>query len=149
MKLNILLLLFTGMTLNGKLYVKDFYSNGNIKDEGWKDGEVKTDYWFYYYENGKKKEEGSYKNNIRSKYWKFYFADGNRQMEGRFENGLAKDWWIFYKDNSVMKKAEYSGGKQNGYALYYANGTLTKAEKYKDDIKIGEWTDYASFKRDN
>ncbi len=149
MRLLISLLICLYTTSTEKLYVKYYYGNGNIKEEGWIQDNTKIDYWYFYYENGNIKEEGRYEKNARHKYWKFYYADGTKQMEGWFKHGLANDWWIFYKDNMLQKKAAYNNGKQHGYTIYYINGNITKAEKYKDDVKIGEWTDIESFRRDN
>lgn len=142
------ILLFMDMP-TGKSYTKDYFSSGQIKQEGWLNNNAKTDYWFFYYENGKTKEEGYYSNNQRNKYWKFYESDGTKQMEGRFENDQANGWWVFYLNDMVERKVEYNGGKIDGYVLYYTKSGISKIEKYSDDIKSGEWTDYATFKRDN
>ena len=148
MKVLVAAILFTALPI-GKSYTKEYFSNGHIKQEGWLDNNTKTDYWIFYYENGKPKEEGFYNLNQRNKYWKFYKADGTKQMEGRFKNDLAYGWWLFYVNDKLEKKVQYDGSKKNGYALYYSNGDILKVEKYKDDIRTGEWKDYASFKRDN
>ena len=149
MKVLLPAILFLMTIPTGKTYTKEYFSNGQIKQEGWLNDNAKTDYWFFYYENGKTKEEGFYNVNKRNKYWKFYKVDGTKQMEGRFKSDLAYGWWVFYINDRVEKKVEYDEGKKNGYALYYTNGDILKVEKYKDDIKTGEWTDYATFKRDN
>ncbi len=133
----------------GKTYIKEYFNDGGIKQEGWLISNAKTDYWFFYYENGKTKEEGFYNANQRNKYWKFYKIDGTRQMEGRFKNDLPYGWWVFYLNDKVEKKVEYHEGKKNGYAFYFSKGDILKVEKYKNDIKTGEWTDYPTFKRDN
>ena len=149
MKVLALAILFFVAIPTGKLYTKEYFDMGQLKAEGRLNDNAKTDYWLFYYENGKIKEEGFYTVNQRNKYWKFYKVDGTKQMEGRFKSDLAYGWWVFYVNDKVEKKVEYSEGKKNGYSLYYTNGDILKVEKYKDDIKTREWTDYATFKRDN
>jgi antitoxin component YwqK of YwqJK toxin-antitoxin module len=149
MKVLVMAIFFLMAIPSAKTYTKEYFSNGKVKQEGWVNGNAKADYWFFYYENGKTKEEGFYDINQRNKYWKFYRVDGSKQMEGRFKKDLACGWWVFYTNDRVEKKVQYDGGKKNGYILYYVKGEILKVEKYKDDIKAGEWTDYATFKKDN
>ena len=133
-----------------KQYVKNYFGNGKLKEEGWMTGSIKVDYWFFYFENGQKQAEGSFDNNIKNKYWKFYSAAGKKEKEGRFAAGLENGWWIFYENNKVKRKAEYAKGKLHGYVFYYSDkGDISLAQKYNNGNKIGEWTDVASFKRDN
>lgn len=114
-----------GVSVN-KTYIKNFYPNKNIKEEGWINNNKKTDYWFYYYENGNKKEEGHYKNNQKT------------------------NWWIYYdKNQKIIKKSEYKSNLLNGITIVYSKGEITKAEKYTNGKKIKTWTDLDDFKRDN
>jgi antitoxin component YwqK of YwqJK toxin-antitoxin module len=149
MKVIFLVYMATFLCTVEKTYTKLYYSNGQLKEEGWQKGNNRVDYWYFYFENGKVMEEGSYDNNIKTDYWKIYNIDGTKKSEGRFKNRAAKGWWIFYKNNEVIQKTEYSEGQKNGYSLFYTKGTITKVEKYKANTKTGEWNDYESFKRDN
>lgn len=121
-----LLLIFTALFLSQKEYVKNYYPNKKLKEEGWIENGTKTDYWFYYYENGNKKEEGHYKNNLKTY------------------------WWIYYDEKQrILKKCEYKKNKLNGLTIVYNKEKIVKAEKYSDGKKIKTWTDFNEFKRDN
>ncbi len=109
-----------------KEYIKNYYPNKNLKEEGWLINDKKTDYWFYYYENGNKKEEGHYKDNQKT------------------------NWWIYYNEKQkVIKKCEFKSNKLNGITIVYTKGEITKAEKYFNGKKIKTWTDLNKFKKDN
>ena len=121
-----LLLLFTGTFFLQKEYIKNYYSNQKLKEEGWMQNGERLDYWFFYYENGNKKEEGHYKNNQKT------------------------NWWIYYNENeTVIKKCEYKSNKLNGLTIVYSKGKITKAEKYINGKKVKTWTDLNEFKKDN
>lgn len=107
-------------------YVKNYYSNGKMKEEGWMNNGKKCKYWFYYYENGNKKQEGHYENNKKV------------------------NWWIYYdKNEEVLKKTEYKNNVPNGFSIIYRDGDVVKAEKYSVGKKIKEWHSIAEFRRDN
>ena len=109
-----------------KIYVKNYYPNKNLKEEGWMLNDKKTDYWFYYYENGLKKEEGHYNNNQKT------------------------NWWVYYNEKQlVIKKCEYKTNKLNGITIVYYKGEITKAEKYTNGKKVKTWTNLEEFKKDN
>jgi len=133
-----------------KTYSKEFYENGHVKSEGWLTMDIKTDYWIYYHPNGVIKAKGHFKNNKKTGYWYFYSEINEKLKEGHYYNGLAEQWWIFYDiANEEETKFQYKKNKKNGFALIYKNNRLIRAEKYKDDTKIGEWTSVIAFKRDN
>ena len=109
-----------------KIYIKNYYTNKNIKEEGWIINDKKTDYWFYYFENGLKKEEGHYKNNQKV------------------------NWWIFYDEKqTITKKCEFKSNKMNGLSILYSKGEIIKTEKYSNGKKVKTWTDLEEFKKDN
>ena len=111
---------------DSKTYVKNYYPNKNLKEEGWLLNDKKTDYWFYYYENGNKKEEGHYTNNQKT------------------------NWWIYYNESQkVIKKCEFKNNKLNGLTIVYFKGEIAKAEKYTNGKKIKTWTNLDEFKKDN
>lgn len=109
-----------------KTYFKNYHDSGKLKSEGWLNGDQKVDYWFYYYTNGNKKEEGHYEANKKSKWWILYSSNGDIQKKVEFKNNLEEGLSIFYKDGKIIKAARYKAG------------VLTK-----------EWTTLSSFKRDN
>ena len=59
----ILLLGFYLQNSPTKKYYKSYYENGTLKEEGWKIGSKKTDFWHFYTPDGTVKEEGHFKNN--------------------------------------------------------------------------------------
>ncbi len=129
MKLLLLTLLFSInsiFTIENKTYVKNYYPNGIIKDEGWLINGEKNEYWFFYYENGNKKAEGHYLNNNKC------------------------NWWIYYNENKeIIKKSEYKSNKLNGITIIYTDGEISKAEKYVNGKHVKTWTSISEFKKDN
>ena len=139
---------------NDDRYYKDFYMDGTLKEEGWKESEKKIGYWYFYHTNGKIASQGNFKNNKKDGYWYFYNAKSKKIKEGHFKKNNAENWWIIYdiadaSTNKIVRKYQFRNNKKNGFCLLYKNNELFKAEKYMDDEKIGEWTSIQSFKRDN
>ncbi|WP_235869082.1 toxin-antitoxin system YwqK family antitoxin [Polaribacter aquimarinus] len=133
-----------------KKYYKEFYKNGQIKEEGWLLNENKTEYWKFYYQNGNIKKEGHFKNNLEIKYWYFYRRNSGIEKEGHFKEGRKSNWWLFYDNKGVVNhKCQLKNNKKNGYCLIYNNSKLIKASKFKHGKKIKEWTDFSSFKDEN
>lgn len=133
-----------------KKYVKEYYANGNMKQEGWLKDNKKVAYWKFYYKNGSLKEEGRFKNGKRIKYWYFYRKNSAIEKEGHYKNGTKHNWWLFYdKDGFVDHKCQLKDNQKNGYCLIYRKQQLVKASKFKEGKKIKEWTDFASFKKEN
>ena len=109
-----------------KTYVKNYYKNGKMKSEGWIQQNQKNDYWFFYNENGSKKEEG-------------HFAE-NKKIE----------WWLFYTSKGeILKKVEFKNNVEEGLSIFYKNGQIIKAARYKAGLKIKEWNTIAAYKSDN
>ncbi len=134
----------------GKSYSKEYYSNGNIKAEGWLRNAIKEGYWKFYYRNGSLKKEGHISNDKPINYWYFYREDGTRESEGHFSKGIKHMWWLFYDDGeNIYHKCQLKNNKKDGYCFRYTNEKLVKAEKYKAGKKIKEWTDFKSFKKEN
>ena len=109
-----------------KSYVKNYYENGHLKEEGWVEGNQKVDYWFFYNANGTKKEEGHYLNNQRVK------------------------WWIFYDGKGkILKKSEFENNKLNGFTIVYDKNKIIRAEEYTMNKKTNQWESVEAFKKDN
>ncbi|MFV0248315.1 MAG: toxin-antitoxin system YwqK family antitoxin [Tenacibaculum sp.] len=152
-KILLIIVFFLGMTdalMAQKKYVKDYYLNGNLKEEGWLDGADKTAYWIYYYKNGVLKKKGHHKNNIPVKYWYFYYKNSKKQKEGHYINGKQSKWWLYYDNKGYINhKCQLKDNKKNGYCLIYDKNQLIKVAKYKSDKKIKEWSSFSSFKKEN
>jgi antitoxin component YwqK of YwqJK toxin-antitoxin module len=142
----ILFLLFASGT--EKEYLKEYYSSGVLKAEGWTNNNVREGYWIYYYPEGTEEKKGHYHKGKKHGYWYFYSHNGQPVKEGHFMKGKMNDWWTFY-ENDTKLKVQYSDGKRNGFGLVYQSKKLQKAIKFEEDKKVGEWTSIISFKRDN
>ncbi|APY08015.1 hypothetical protein BWZ20_06740 [Winogradskyella sp. J14-2] len=131
-----------------KEYVRNYDIEGNLISEGWEKNTKKTDFWTFYYPNGAIAKKGHYFKGKKTGYWYFYTENNILYKEGSYVNNEANNWWIFYQHNKTVK-IQFKDGLKNGYALFYNNGKLKKAERYDDDKKTGEWTSYFKFRRDN
>ena len=133
-----------------KKHHKNYYSNGQIKEEGWVIDGQKNGYWKFYYSNGILTKEGHFKNNKPTKYWYFYRKNKSKEKEGHFKNGQKNNWWLFYsKQGEMNHKCQLKDGKKNGFCFRYHQSKLIKAEKYRKGKKIKEWTNLKSFKKEN
>lgn len=149
LRLVILLVCAVGFSQSAKHYSKTYYENGNLKAEGWLLNESKTDYWYFYNTDGSLNAKGSFTDDKKNGYWYFYAADEQLLKEGHYKNDEAADWWVFHKPGGISEKVQFKYGSRQGYALIYKNGTLFKAERYKNDILTGSWTSVSQFKKDN
>ncbi|MCK8521115.1 hypothetical protein M0D21_06035 [Aquimarina sp. D1M17] len=144
------LMLWGQTAFSQKEYHYEYYSDGTLKAEGWKEGETKVDFWHFYYPNGRVSHEGHFRKNQKTGYWYYYSKESKLLKEGHFVNDKAEKWWIIYDiANGITRKYQYQNNKKEGYCLLYKNNKLFKAERYINDVKTGEWTDVFSFKRDN
>ncbi len=128
------------------------YKGDVLVAEGWTNFAGKKEaYWKFYYFNGNLKSEGHYHNGIAEKYWKFYYPNGKMSKEGHVIDGKKTAWWVFYNSlGEKVEECEFVDGKKHGFRLFYRNNDqLYKAQKYNQGVEVGEWTDYASFVRDN
>lgn len=133
-----------------KKYQKEYYANGTLKAEGWELDTNKTDYWYFYYSNGTIASKGNFNGNKKEGYWYFYTESGTVLKEGHYSNGIAENWWIFHDiATQTEKRFQYKRNMKNGFALIYKHGNLKRAEKYKNNQKIGEWISIFDFKKDN
>ena len=124
------------------------YSGVDLVAEGWSVDGFKDKYWKFY-KNGVLVKEGHYDRGVQVKYWKYYLS-GKILREGHFCDGQKCQWWVEYDlEGNKSSTTEYVQGKRNGLSLIYESGELVKAVKYEDGSKVGEWTDYAAFVRDN
>ena len=137
-------------TLNEKTYSKKYYTNGNIKAEGWIIDSKKDGYWKFYYRNGELQKKGHLSKDKPTNYWYFYRNNGMLESEGHYNKGAKTKWWLFYDTmEKINHKCQLKNNKKNGYCLIYSNDILVKASKFKDGKKIKEWTDLKSFKKEN
>ncbi len=141
----ILVLLTSGtQQYPGDWYTKNYYENGNMKEEGWLLKKEKTAYWIFYYSNGTIKEKGNYKLNAKDGYWKTYFSNGQLKSAGAFVNGKQNGWWEhFYENGKPKYQAFYIGRQKNDwYKSFDLKGNLTTIGKYSKSKKDYYWKYY-------
>lgn len=153
MKNNIIAFLFLLMgsyLFSQKKYIKEYYNDGVLKEEGWSKNGIKTGYWTYYYKNKSVKKRGHFKNDLPIKYWYFYRKNGLLEKEGHFIAGIENNWWLYYdNDGNIDHKCQLTNNQKNGYCLLYKKNKLIKALRFSNNQKIKEWTDFTSFKKEN
>jgi len=111
-------------------------SEGIVNDQGERGGK-----WKNFFENGNVREEGEYLGNRRSGTWKFYDLTGKVIQTGSFRNGRPDGLWQwFYEDGSILREEEYFQGNRDGnFAEYSNNGEIISRGQYADGEKNGDW----------
>lgn len=129
---------------------KFYYENStHLRKTGNFKKNKKDGYWKFYTPDGKMESEGRYKNGTKNGYWHFYDNDGVIREEGNYTKGKRNDWWSFFMSGKLTHKCQLKNNEKDGFCINYKNGKLTKASKYEKGKKLKEWTDYASFRKDN
>lgn len=145
-----LFFLITLKIIAQKEYHKEYYNNGQLKEEGWLNNNLKVDYWKFYYKNGSLQKEGHFENDKQNEYWIFYSENTVKIKEGHFIDGSMTEWWTYYNELGLVdNKCQLIEDKKNGFCLIYKNEQLIKAEKYVQGEKVEEWDTISSFKKDN
>lgn len=133
-----------------KVYQKNKDIAGRLVSEGWIIDGKKSKYWITYYKDNSVASKGHFQQGLKEKYWYFYRTNGNLEKEGHYAKGLMSDWWVFYDvSENMICKIQFKAGKKEGYCLQYSSGKIVKIEKFKADIKVGEWDDLDSFQKEN
>lgn len=134
-----------------KTYIKKYHNNGILKTEGWVKENQKIEYWYTYTKTGDVKSEGHYTKDKKNGYWYYYNTENCESIEGTYKKGKKTGWWIFTKKDGSQLKVEYANNKKNGLILHFKKGRSIpyKADRFKNDKKIGTWTSISKFKRDN
>jgi antitoxin component YwqK of YwqJK toxin-antitoxin module len=123
---------------------KDYYSNGQLKEEGnYKDGE-KVGIWTYWYKNGKKEWEETYDHGKLKKSVGWY-ENGIKAEEGEFKNALPFGEWIWWYNNGkkdAQGTFKINRLKDGIWTEWYVNGRKKKEGNYKNGDQVGKWTIY-------
>ena len=72
----------------------------------------------------------------------FFLLGGEEILTDNFKNGtgLLID---YHDDGSIFSKSHYTNGLLNGlYEEYFSNGRKAKYGEFRDNFKIGEWSDF-------
>jgi antitoxin component YwqK of YwqJK toxin-antitoxin module len=148
-------------------WFESYFMNGNIKSSGRYKKDVKEDFWTYYNPNKTKLKEGSYFSGMKNGLWIFYDSFGLKKSEMNYKNdinsGLTKK---FINDSILIEKGNYLKGEKEGWIQFYNNdGSLREESAYikgirngghklyidnylfcegtfKNDKKVGVWTEY-------
>ena len=97
---------------------REYYEDGEIKEEGnYKDGERDGKYTSYY-KNGQIKSEGNYKDGERVGKWISYYEDGQIKEEGKYK--------------SVVKYGFVLPIKDGKWTYYNEDGSIKEVRNYKD-----------------
>ena len=119
---------------------KNYWENGELKNQSSFKGGLLDGKWFSYYPDGKPKLEGEYQDNMRVGEWTEYF-----------DNGRPKDvmtYKLFKKktamDYGIMKGHKRMESKLHGKAVSYSSKDfrMTEEGNYVEGEKDGEWIAY-------
>jgi antitoxin component YwqK of YwqJK toxin-antitoxin module len=134
----------------------EYYENGKIKKSGTYTGEtpnVKAEGVIKeFYENGQLKDEMLSKNDIPTGIRKNYAENGTLEAEYKYPNGYNKwEYVLYYEDGKELSSGIYSGGNgsaemklDGAYKKYYKNGQLKLEVNYKNNEKDGIQRTYLS-----
>ena len=125
-----LLLIFTSNN-PGNWYVKQYYENGNLMEEGWLLNDKKIAYWFYYYEKGTIKLEGNYTNNLKQGAWKSYSEQGNLISTIDYHNDIQNGWAKWYSNNKLKIIGKYFNNEKDYFWKYFENNNPIKIEQWE------------------
>lgn len=111
-------------------------SEGIVTEDGRRNGE-----WKNFFENGNVKEDGVYDNNRRTSTWKFYNIEGKIIQTGQYRNGRPEGLWKwYYHEGSVLREEEYFQGRRDGNFVEYSKyGEVISEGQFLDGEKNGNW----------
>ncbi len=135
MRYHLLILILCFLTVCTKTVVKkDFYKNGQLKEEiSYKGGQAHGLYEAYY-ENGKLRVKGIYENGKMVGTWKYWYDNGSLMSQGTYEENKLINLQAWDKEgNQTIKDGTGTA------ILFYPDGTPMSQVTYKDCLMDGEW----------
>jgi len=92
-----------------------------------------------YYDNGQLKEEGQYLLGQRHGSFQSYYINGKRKVECTYyRGGLHDEYKEFYISGKKKLEGEYINNVRNGdFKEYHDNGKLKQKRTYKNDYLVG------------
>jgi len=127
-----------GTVVSSKIYdnIGTVVSIGIVNKNGEKSGN-----WKDFYSSGELKDEGKYESNNRTGNWKFYRKDGKVEQTGVFRNDKYHGLWSwYYKDGSIHREEEYFIGAEEGLSIEYSElGDVIAKGDYINGEKEGKW----------
>ncbi|MGM0665726.1 MAG: toxin-antitoxin system YwqK family antitoxin [Bacteroidota bacterium] len=111
-------------------------SEGIVTEDGRRHGK-----WKNFYENGEVKEEGEYDYNRRTGAWTFYNRGGSIVQTGTYRNGRPEGLWKwYYPEGSILREEAYFQGKRDGMFIEYSrDGDIISQGEYLDGERNGDW----------
>ena len=149
MKKLILLLLFIPLVSCKQTYVT-YYSNGNLKEEGFIKNDINEGLWKYYYKDGQLDKKGNFKNGKKDGLWEAYL-NGKIVQSYNYKldklEGVLITYYTEMDENfnshplpQIEIKVSYINNKMNGiYEDFFINGKHSEIGFYVDGLKAGEW----------
>ena len=113
-------------------YLKRFYPNGNIAEEGlWIDS-IKEQSWKTYYESGGLKSKINYREGKKFGRCGLYHPNGQMSAKGNYNEFEEKDgeWVYFNKNGSIQQTGAYENGLKIGNWREYEAGHESFEEAY-------------------
>ena len=145
MKKTLLIVLLLSFGFSQQLIpVVETYSDGNIKSITYhKETRTRIEKVKYreYYENGQKKEEATFKDGKEDGLWTYWYENGQKEFEGTVkdgkEDGLFTRW---YENGQKMYEQTYKDGEEeDGKGTYwYENGQKEIEQIFKDGELISQ-----------
>lgn len=133
----------------GNYQVAYYHPNGIIKAQGTIQNQQKNGYWKYYSKQNILISCGTFKNDLKEGYWHFYSDQGVLLQQGDFIKNKKSKWWSFFTESgNLSHKCELKENKLNGYCMYYQDNKIVKGRYFKKGVKVKEWNDWRSFKKD-
>lgn len=90
--------------------IKQWYANGQAKQEGFYDHGKKTGLFTYWHENGQIASTGEYRDDQQIGDWVWYHENGLKAAIGRYEQGkLIGEWRFWDGEGKLTKRQTYNG----------------------------------------
>lgn len=139
-KISILLIVIVLLYGCGRKVKKEYYPNGQLKEEYEIKNDTANGIFKCYYENGSIKKEGIYKNGRTEGLVRGYYKNGQIEWEAFYKNGKENGAFREYSEDGILRlEAHYKEGKQHGIMKrYYNNEQFETEQEYKDGVRHGE-----------
>ncbi|MBO0592979.1 hypothetical protein I2486_16370 [Cellulophaga sp. E16_2] len=163
--LNRIIKYFPKNTIDTKFYsFKDYYSTGNIREEGlvlnnFQEGESKKYYWngvieskgtyskgkknglltFYFKENGELKSKQNYKNGKKDGVYVLMGADQKITIEGNYLNDDKIGDWNHYKNGKLEMYQNFKTSNTYSEIAYYDNDNIKYKRNFNNGNHVGKW----------
>lgn len=129
-------------TVTGEVSASKIYIKGKVIGEGIVDAEGRRQGpWKEFYEQGELKNEGNYKNGLREGGWVFYYRNGKEEQQGAYRKGKPDgDWKWTYRNGQTWRAEVFYDGLEEGNAIEYNDtGKVVTKGNYLSGEREGDW----------